>query len=109
MIDFLPAFDSSRVERMERNAQENTARAAVYRRLSFALLTQSSVELRAAVAEPETAEALLSTVEGLREAIEWHEAEIKLPRTVKARILMVLSDAYPEAVEESAARCGGCR
>ncbi len=47
MIDFLPAFDSSRVERMERNAQENTARAAVYRRLSFALLTQSSVELRA--------------------------------------------------------------
>ena len=102
MLDFLPAFDSSRMERMERNAQENTTRAAVYRRLSFALLTKSSAELRVAVAqELEIAEEFPSTVEGLREAIEWHSAEIKLLRSAEARILTVLSDAYPEAVEEA--------
>jgi hypothetical protein len=70
MLDFLPAFDSSAVERMERNAQENATRAAVYRRLSFALLTKSSAELRAAVAETETAEVFLSNAECLREAIK---------------------------------------
>jgi hypothetical protein len=100
MVDFPAAFDRPTFERMERNAQENTTQAAVYRRIALALLTQSSVELRAAVAEPETAEALLSTAEGLREAIEWHEAEIELLSSAEARILIALSDTYPEMVEE---------
>jgi hypothetical protein len=47
MIDFLPAFDSSQMERLEIKAQEDATRAAVYRRISFALLTKSSAELRA--------------------------------------------------------------
>jgi hypothetical protein len=74
MLDFLPAFDFSMVERMERNAQENATRAAIYRRVAFALLTKTSAELRAAVSETEAAEAFLSNTEGLRGAIEWHEA-----------------------------------
>jgi hypothetical protein len=100
MLDFLPAFDSSAVERMERNAQENATRAAVYRRLSFALLTKSSAELRAAVAETETAEVFLSNAECLGEAIKWHEAQIELLHTAEARIFAALSDTFPEAVEE---------
>lgn len=101
MIDFPAAFDKPTFKRMERNAQEHTTRAAIYRRSALALMTRSSVQLRASVAqELETAETFLSTAEGLREAIEWHEAEIKLLRTVEARIFTVLSDTYPEAVEE---------
>jgi hypothetical protein len=100
MLEFPPAFDSSAVERMERNAQENATRAAVYRRLSFALLTKSSAELRAAVAEMETAGVFLSNAECLREAIKWLEGQIRLLRTAEVRIFAVLSDTFPEAVEE---------
>jgi hypothetical protein len=114
MTDFHAAFDKPTAERMERYAQENATTAAVYRRLSLALLTKSSDELRAAVAETETAEAFLSNAECMREAIKWHEAQIKLLRTAEARIFAALADTshdemvrllavllatYPEAVE----------
>jgi hypothetical protein len=115
VLNFLSAFDSSAVERMERNAQENATTAAVYRRLSFALLTKSSAELRTAVTETETAEAFLSNAECLGETIKWHEAQIEVLRMAEARIfaaladtsrdemvrlLMVLLSTYPKAVEE---------
>jgi hypothetical protein len=94
MFDFPAAFDKPTAERMESNAQENTTQAAVCRRVALALLTQNSVKLRAAVAQDlEAADALLSTAEGLRKAIEWHEAEIKLLRSAEVRLLTVLSDA----------------
>jgi hypothetical protein len=101
MFDFPAAFDKPTSKRMERNAQKHTTQAAIYRRIALALMTRSSVELRASVAQDlETAETFLSTAEVLRGAIEWHEAEIKLLRTVEARIFAVLSDTYPEEVEE---------
>jgi hypothetical protein len=99
---FLTAYSTFELLLCEKVVQENTTRAAVYRRLSFALLTKNSAELRVAVAqELEIAEEFLSTVEGLREAIEWHSAEIKLLRSAEARILTALSDTYPEAVEKA--------
>jgi hypothetical protein len=101
MLNFLPAFDSSRMERMERNAQENATRVSIYRRLSLVLLTKSSAELRAAVAKPGMAEKYLYEAECLGEAIEQLEAQIELMRSAEVRILAVLSDTYPEAVEEA--------
>ena len=100
MLDFLRAFDSSTAERMERTARENATQAAIYRRLSFALLTKTSAELRAAVSETEAAEVFLSNAECLRGAIEWHDAQIELLRTAEVRIFAALSDTFPEAVEE---------
>jgi hypothetical protein len=107
MFNFPAAFDRPTFKRMERNAQENTTQAAICLRVALTLMTRSSVQLRASVVKNlETAEALLSTAEGLREAIEWHEAEIKLLRTAEARLLTVLSDAYPvAALDETQEAC----
>jgi hypothetical protein len=97
MLDFPAAFDKPTIERLERNAQENTTRTAIYRRLVLALMTKSSVELRAAAAQSlETAEEFLSTAEGLRKAIERHEAEIELLRSkaipgLSAPVVSILS------------------
>lgn len=98
MFDFLPVFDSSAIEHLERNAQ----RAADYRRLSFRVLTKSSDELRAVFVKPEMAEKFLYEVECLREAIEQLEVQIELMRAAEARILAALSDMFPEEVEQPA-------
>jgi hypothetical protein len=41
VFEFPAAFDSSAVDRMERNAQENTTQTAIYRRLELALMTRA--------------------------------------------------------------------
>jgi hypothetical protein len=100
VLDFPAAFDKPTAERLETIAQQSAKKNGIDRRIALALLTRSSAELRQSTAEnSEAAEALLSCAESLRGAIEWLEGQIKLLRTAEMRILAVLSDAYPEAVE----------
>jgi hypothetical protein len=92
MLDFVPAFDSSHVERMEHNAQKNATTAAIYRRLALVLLTKTVDALWTSVAKPKVAEKFLDNAECLRSAIEWHESQIDLLKAAEARISAALSE-----------------